>query len=145
MTRNFDRFVSFVSHAERIWAELDWAEIRRIIRDGAVAFIALTILVAVYTVEGVKSTYRWLQPRLANLLEHPVQAVTNGPVALYNESLLALFLGQATIGEKYIVRIGAFVILTVETVKVTSTAIRQWFSMLTVETATVWAKEQLMG
>lgn len=145
MTRNFTAFVSIISHAEDIFNSIDWQEVRYIVWEGVKGFVALTILAAIVTVEYTVAAYKWLQPRLANLLQHPQQTIQNGPIALYDESLLAVMLGQATIGEKYIVRAGAFFILTVETVKVTTTAIRQRFSTLTVETATVWAKEQLMG
>jgi hypothetical protein len=110
------RFVSIVSRIEQGFSAIDWQEVGYILNHGLRAFVALTVLTVVYTVEGVQSFYRWAQPRLAAILEHPAQTIKSGPAALYTESVESVMLCRATIAEKAIVRVGAFVILTVDTI-----------------------------
>ena len=110
------RFVSIVSRIEQFLSMINWQEVRYTVGTGLRVFIAGVILTAVYTLEGVQSFYRWAQPRLASVLQHPAQSVKNGPVALYNESLLAVMMNQATIAERFIVSVGATIILAVDTI-----------------------------
>jgi hypothetical protein len=113
------RFVSIVSRIEQALGMINWQEVRYIISNGLRAFVALCILTVLYTVEGISSFYKWAQPRLAAVLQHPVQTIKNGPAALYTESVESVMLCRATIAEKAIVRVGAFVILTVDTISET--------------------------
>jgi hypothetical protein len=115
------RFVSIISRIEQFASMVDWQEVRYILNHGLRAFVALTVLTVLYTVEGVQSFYKWAQPRLAAVLLHPVQCIKNGPAALYTESVESVMLCRATIAEKAIVRVGAFVILTVDTISETFT------------------------
>lgn len=145
MNRTVTAFVSIVSHAERIWTQIDWQEVRYILWQGIKGFVALTILTAILVTEYTVATYKWTQPRLAAILQHPGQTLRNGPATLYGECLVGMFTGTANPAERIIVRIGAFVILTVHTFKDTIAAIKQWQDSLTVATVSTWAREQLMG
>lgn len=142
MTRTVATFVSLVSHAERIWALLDWAEIRRIIRDGLCAFIAGCILVALYTVEGVRSFYQWAQPRLANLLQHPQQTIKNGPALLLTEAWESVAENTATPLQRIIVRGDMFVF---HYINLFSRKVSIISHTLTVDNIVAWAKVQRMA
>jgi hypothetical protein len=88
---------------------VDWKEVQFIVTEGLKITIALMITIGIYVVEGTISSYKWLSPRLANLLQHPYQTIIQGPAILYGESLPPMMIGTPTIGEKYVIKIGSFV------------------------------------
>lgn len=94
----------FIANIRKIWKLIDWQTVGEIVWEGLKLTIALTIVCGMYTVEGTIKSYNWLQPRLANLLQHPVQTITKGPAFLYAESMNSLFVGNATIGQKWVIK-----------------------------------------
>lgn len=142
MSRNFDRFVSIVSRAEDILSQIDWEEVVHIVWEGLKGFVALVVLVALYTVEGVKAFYSWAQPRLACLLQHPQQTIKNGPALVITEAWESVAENNATPAQFFIVKthMRAFHYKELLTAKVS--IIRQ---SLTVGNIIAWAKVQLMA
>ena len=105
MTRSQLRILATL---RRVWRLIDWQTVGEIAWEGLKLTIALTIVCGMYTAEGVQKSYNWLQPRLANLLQHPQQTITKGPAFLYAECVEAtLFSDNATIGQKIIVTVVA--------------------------------------
>lgn len=143
MTRTIIAAVSAVSWAERAWEALDWAEIRTIVWRGLLAFVAGVILCATYSEDGLRSFYRWAQPRLACLLAHPSQTLRHGPAALYGESVVAVLTGTQTPLERAIVAVGAWAILRAGEAAAAVATVRRWRDGLTVEAVESWALAQL--
>lgn len=103
------RFVSIVSRIEQIFDTINWKEVAVIVNLGLRSFVTLTILAILYTMEGTVKVYNWTFPRLALLLQHPVQTIKNGPELLYTESIESLIQGNATAADKVIIYIGTSV------------------------------------
>lgn len=98
----------FIAKIRQVWNLIDWQEVSEIVRDGLIMTVALTIVCVRYAMEGIIKSYNWLQPRIANILQHPVQTLQNGPNILYAECVEAtLFSDNATIGQKIIVTVVA--------------------------------------
>ena len=101
MTRSQLRILANV---RRIWRMVDWREVCSIVRDGLIVTLALVIVCSSYIAQGTIKTYIWIAPRLANLLQQPVQTVTKGPAILYAESLESvLFYDDSTMLQRLIV------------------------------------------
>lgn len=98
-----------IKNIKSVYNQINWKEVQSIVYEGLKITLALMITIGIYIVEGTISTYKWMQPRLANLLQHPYQTVKNGPAILYNESLESMMIGTPTVGEKYIIKIGTFI------------------------------------
>lgn len=135
--------LSILSRAEALAAQIDWAEVRRIVWRGLLAFVAGVILCATYSEDGLRSFYRWAQPRLACLLAHPGQTLRSGPAALYGESVVAVLAGTQTPLERAIVAVGAWCILRAGEAAAAVATVRRWRDGLTVEAVESWALAQL--
>jgi hypothetical protein len=98
-----------INSIKSAYNQINWKEVQHIVTEGLKIFIALVITFSIYAVEGTISTYKWMQPRLAMLLQHPYQTVAKGPAVLYNESVEALMIGTPTVGEKAIIKVGTFI------------------------------------
>lgn len=142
MDRNFTRFVSIVSIAEDIFSQIDWQEVKYILWQGIKGFIALAILVSLYTVEGVRSFYKWTQPRLSNLLQHPQQTIKNGPASVRTEAWESVADGSANALQRVIVRGEMFSFYYINLISRKVSVIRQ---SLTVGNIIAWAKVQRMA
>ena len=93
-----------IATLRRVWRLIDWKDVSAIVWHGLKVTVALAIVAGMYTAEGITTTYQWLQPRIANLLQHPVQTVTKGPAILYAESLESvLFYDDSTMLQRLIV------------------------------------------
>lgn len=142
MSRNFDRFVSIVSRTEDILSQIDWQEVKHIVWEGVKGFVALIILASLYIVEGVRSFYKWTQPRLANLLQHPQQTIKNGPALVIIEAWESVADGNATPLQRIIVRGNMMVFHYTNLFSRKVNNIRQ---TLTVGNIIAWAKVQRMA
>ena len=142
MTRNFTAFISIISRAEDILSSIDWAEVKYIVWEGIKGFVALMILVSLYTVEGVKSFYQWAQPRLANLLQHPQQTIKNGPALVLTESWESVAENTATPVQFFIVKTHMRAFHYKELLAAKVSIIRQ---SVTVDNIVAWAKVQRMA
>lgn len=94
-----------IAKVRQVWKLIDWQTVGEIVWEGLKLTIALTIVCGMYTVEGTIKSYNWIQPRLANLLQHPQQTITKGPAFLYAESMDSLFVGNVTIGQKWVIKV----------------------------------------
>lgn len=94
----------FIANIRKIWKLIDWQTVGEIVWEGIKVTVAIAIVCGIYAMQGTIKSYNWLQPRLANLLQHPVQTITKGPAFLYAESMDSLFVGNATIGQKWVIK-----------------------------------------
>ena len=136
------RFVSIVSRIEQALGMINWQEVRYIISNGLRAFVALCILTVLYTVEGISSFYRWAQPRLANLLQHPGQTIKNGPALVITEAWESVADNTATPVQFFIVKTHMRAFHYKELLAAKFSIIRH---TLTVGNIIAWAKVQRMA
>ena len=106
---NLSKFRSFVSL-------IDWELVGNLVAEGLKVFVAGIILVVIYTGEGIIATYKWLQPRLAQFLQHPGHTINNGPMAVYNESLEAVLVKKANNVQRFVVIVGSTILLGIDTI-----------------------------
>lgn len=143
MTRTIITILSNLSRAEALAAQIDWAEVRRIVWRGLLALVAGAVLCATYSEDGIRATYRWMQPRLALLLAHPGQTLRHGPATVYSEAVGAVLTGTSTPLERAAVAVGAWGILRAGEAAAAVALVRRWRDGLTVETVETWALAQL--
>ena len=94
-----------IAKVRKVWKLIDWQEVSEIVYEGLKLAVAVTIVCGMYAVEGTIKSYNWLQPRIAKLLQHPMQTIKEGPAILYDESMDSLFTGNVTIGQKWIIKV----------------------------------------
>jgi hypothetical protein len=94
-----------IAKVRQVWRMIDWQTVGEIVWQGLKLAVAISIVCGMYTIEGVQKSYNWIQPRLAKLLQHPVQTITKGPAFLYVECIDSMVKGTATIGERIVIRI----------------------------------------
>ena len=125
-----------IATIRRVWRMIDWLTVAAVAIAGAIAL-------AFYTVRGIRATYRWIQPRLALLLQHPGQTLRHGPTAVYCESVGAVLTGTSTPLERATVAVGAWGILRAGEAAAAVATVRRWRDGFTVETVETWALAQL--
>lgn len=95
-----------LANVRRVWRLINWQIVGETVWEGIKMTVALAIVAGMYTWEGTVKSYNWLQPRIANLLQHPMQTITKGPSFLYGECLEAcLFSDDSTILQRMIVTV----------------------------------------
>lgn len=96
-----------IAKFRQVWKLIDWQEVSEIVWEGLKLTIATIIVCAMYSSEGTIKAYKWVAPRLANLLQHPAKTIKEGPDILYAESIESILKGQATVGERIVIRIAS--------------------------------------
>ena len=99
-----------------ILAMIDWDLVGNLVAEGLKVFVAGIILFCIYSAEGIISTYKWLQPRLAQFLQSPIKVVKNGPMAVYTESVEAVLIKESTIAQRFIVSTGSKILMVLDTI-----------------------------